>query len=50
MRETFAVAGTHGKTTTTAMLALALRDAGLDPSFIVGGVVGRIDTGSGRRA
>jgi UDP-N-acetylmuramate--alanine ligase len=40
------VAGTHGKTTTTAMLALALRDAGLDPSFIVGGVVGGIGTGS----
>ncbi len=33
------VAGTHGKTTTTAMLALALREAGLDPSFVVGGVL-----------
>ncbi len=31
------VAGTHGKTTTTAMLALTLWRGGLDPSFIVGG-------------
>src|SRR4051794_1699614 len=35
LRRSVAVAGTHGKTTTTAMLALALRDAGLEPSFIV---------------
>ncbi|MBU0491382.1 MAG: UDP-N-acetylmuramate--L-alanine ligase [Chloroflexi bacterium] len=32
------VAGTHGKTTTTALLALALREAGLDPGFVIGGV------------
>jgi UDP-N-acetylmuramate--alanine ligase len=32
-----AVAGTHGKTTTTAMIATLLRHVGLDPSFIVGG-------------
>jgi UDP-N-acetylmuramate--alanine ligase len=38
-RTTVAVAGTHGKTTTTAMLALVLRAAGLAPSFIVGGHV-----------
>jgi UDP-N-acetylmuramate--alanine ligase len=34
---TIAVAGTHGKTTTSAMLAAALQGSGLDPSFIVGG-------------
>ncbi|MGQ9681109.1 MAG: UDP-N-acetylmuramate--L-alanine ligase [Anaerolineae bacterium] len=34
-----AVAGTHGKTTTTAMIVSLLVEAGLDPSFIVGGVV-----------
>lgn len=34
---TIAVAGTHGKTTTSAMLTTALRGAGLDPAFIVGG-------------
>jgi len=32
------VAGTHGKTTTTAMLAWILEDAGLQPGFLVGGV------------
>ena len=33
-----AVAGTHGKTTTTAMLAWILEDAGLEPGFLIGGV------------
>jgi UDP-N-acetylmuramate: L-alanyl-gamma-D-glutamyl-meso-diaminopimelate ligase len=33
-----AVAGTHGKTTTTAMLAWILEDAGLGPGFLIGGV------------
>jgi UDP-N-acetylmuramate--alanine ligase len=32
-----AVAGTHGKTTTTAMIAWALREIGADPAFFVGG-------------
>lgn len=36
---TIAVAGTHGKTTTTAMIAHILLEAGFDPSLIVGGVV-----------
>ncbi|WP_146362459.1 UDP-N-acetylmuramate--L-alanine ligase [Arthrobacter yangruifuii] len=34
-----AVAGTHGKTTTTAMITVMLRGAGLDPSFAIGGDV-----------
>ena len=38
-RTGIAVAGTHGKTTTTAMVAFALSELGLDPSFIVGGVM-----------
>jgi UDP-N-acetylmuramate: L-alanyl-gamma-D-glutamyl-meso-diaminopimelate ligase len=33
-----AIAGTHGKTTTTAMLAFILEQAGLNPGFLVGGV------------
>jgi len=37
-RRVFAVAGTHGKTTTTAMLAHILAEAGRDPGFLVGGV------------
>ncbi|MFC8533256.1 UDP-N-acetylmuramate--L-alanine ligase [Streptomyces sp. NPDC057249] len=32
-----AVAGTHGKTTTTSMLAVALRELDLDPSYAIGG-------------
>lgn len=34
-----AVAGTHGKTTTTSLIASMLSDAGLDPTFIIGGVL-----------
>ncbi len=37
-RHVLAVAGTHGKTTTTSMLAWILQDAGLNPGFLVGGV------------
>jgi UDP-N-acetylmuramate: L-alanyl-gamma-D-glutamyl-meso-diaminopimelate ligase len=37
-RHVLAVAGTHGKTTTTAMLAWILQAAGLQPGFLVGGV------------
>jgi len=39
-----AVAGSHGKTTTTSMLVWILSSLGLDPSFIVGGVVSNLDT------
>jgi UDP-N-acetylmuramate--alanine ligase len=45
-RRTLAVSGTHGKTTTTAMLAMALRGAGERPSFIVGGDIAGLDTGA----
>lgn len=34
----FAVAGTHGKTTTASLLAWILEDAGLQPGFLIGGV------------
>jgi UDP-N-acetylmuramate--alanine ligase len=44
--EVIAVAGTHGKTTTTALLALALRDASLDPTFIAGGVIPELGSGA----
>lgn len=36
--EVIAVAGTHGKTTTTSMLAWIFRVAGKDPSFLIGGI------------
>jgi UDP-N-acetylmuramate: L-alanyl-gamma-D-glutamyl-meso-diaminopimelate ligase len=37
------VAGTHGKTTTTAMLTWILEHAGLEPGFLIGGVPGNFD-------
>lgn len=37
-RWVLAVAGTHGKTTTTSMLAWILEDAGMSPGFLIGGV------------
>jgi len=40
LRRTIAVAGTHGKTTTSAMLVCALRAAGMRPDWLVGGAVG----------
>jgi UDP-N-acetylmuramate--alanine ligase len=45
-RRTIAVAGTHGKTTTSSMLALSLAQAGLRPSFIIGGEVNEIGGGA----
>jgi UDP-N-acetylmuramate--alanine ligase len=41
-----AVAGTHGKTTATSMLTMALRAAGADPTYAVGGIV----AGTGRNS
>lgn len=38
-QRTVAVAGTHGKTTTSSMLACALDGAGLDPTFLIGGEI-----------
>lgn len=40
------VAGTHGKTTTTSMLMLILAQAGLRPSFVIGGDVNDMGTGA----
>jgi UDP-N-acetylmuramate--alanine ligase len=41
-RRTIAVAGSHGKTTTSSMLALILRAAGRQPSFVIGGDVNEV--------
>jgi UDP-N-acetylmuramate: L-alanyl-gamma-D-glutamyl-meso-diaminopimelate ligase len=43
-RHVLAVTGTHGKTTTTAMLTWILEHAGLNPGFLVGGVPGNFDS------
>lgn len=45
-RRTAAVAGTHGKTTTSSMLALILLEAGWRPSFVIGGDVNEIGSGA----
>jgi len=39
-----AVGGTHGKTTTTSMIAMVLRHAGLDPTFLIGGDLNEVGT------
>ena len=52
LRPAIVVGGAHGKTTTAAMIAFVLRQLGLDPAWIVGGVVpqlgGNAGTGTGR--
>jgi len=45
-RRTVAVAGTHGKTTTSALLAHVLLEAGTSPSFIVGGEMRSVGSGA----
>ncbi len=44
LRRTIAVAGSHGKTTTSSMLSLILVEAGMRPSFIIGGDLNEIGT------
>lgn len=43
-----AIAGAHGKTTTTSMASLVLLDAGLDPAVVVGGRVDHLGGGNSR--
>ncbi len=45
-RHGIAVAGTHGKTTTTSLIATIMGEAGLDPTFIVGGRVNSVESNS----
>jgi UDP-N-acetylmuramate: L-alanyl-gamma-D-glutamyl-meso-diaminopimelate ligase len=47
-REVLAVAGTHGKTTTTSLLAHLLESAGMAPGFLVGGVPGNFGVSARR--
>ncbi len=49
LRPTIAVAGTHGKTTTTSMTVHVLRACGMDPSWLVGGEL-RTPSGKGSNA
>jgi UDP-N-acetylmuramate--alanine ligase len=45
--EGVAIAGTHGKSTTSAMVSFVLRESGLDPSFVIGAGVEQLGGGSG---
>jgi len=47
LREAIVVAGAHGKSTTTAMVAFALRELGHDPAFLIGGDVPQLGGNAG---
>jgi len=47
LRPAIVIGGAHGKTTTTAMVAYALRELGNDPSWIIGGVVPQLGGNAG---
>ena len=60
LKQGIAIAGTHGKTTTTSLVASVLAEGGLDPTFVIGGRLnaagsnarlgaGRVHRGRGRR-
>ncbi len=44
MRFGIAIAGTHGKTTTTSLAAAILTQGGLDPTFVIGGKLNQVDS------
>jgi len=43
-RRGIAIAGTHGKTTTTSLVASVLAEGGLDPTFVIGGLLHSVDS------
>src|SRR5262249_56593436 len=47
LRDSIVVAGAHGKTTTTAMIAFVLSELGRDPAFLVGGEVPQLQGNAG---
>jgi UDP-N-acetylmuramate--alanine ligase len=49
-KRSIGVAGTHGKTTTSAMISMVLEEAGLDPTILVGGMVRNLQTNAKRGA
>ncbi|MFR4416262.1 MAG: Mur ligase family protein [Akkermansia sp.] len=44
-KRNYVVTGTHGKTTTTSMLAWLMEDSGLNPSFMIGGIARNLGRG-----
>ncbi|MDQ3282652.1 MAG: UDP-N-acetylmuramate--L-alanine ligase [Acidobacteriota bacterium] len=49
-KRSIGVSGTHGKTTTSAMISVVLEEAGLDPTVLVGGMVRNLKTNAKRGA
>ena len=47
LRRAIVVAGAHGKTTTTGMIAFVLSELGLDPAWLVGGEIAQLDGNAG---
>lgn len=47
LRRSIVVAGAHGKTTTTAMIAFVLKELGLDPAWLVGGEIAQLGGNAG---
>ncbi|MDB4972879.1 MAG: UDP-N-acetylmuramate--alanine ligase [Myxococcaceae bacterium] len=50
LKDGVAIAGSHGKTTTTSLVATVLRDAGLDPTVIIGGKLNALGSNAARGA
>ncbi len=50
LKDGIAIAGSHGKTTTTSLVATVLREAGLDPTVVIGGKLNAIGTNAARGA
>ncbi|MCU0673411.1 MAG: UDP-N-acetylmuramate--L-alanine ligase, partial [Myxococcota bacterium] len=50
LKDGIAIAGSHGKTTTTSLVATVLRDAGLDPTVVIGGKLNALGSGAARGA
>ncbi|MGB0678626.1 MAG: UDP-N-acetylmuramate--L-alanine ligase [Polyangiales bacterium] len=48
LKDGIAIAGSHGKTTTTSLVATVLRQAGLDPTVIIGGRLNALGSGAAR--
>ncbi|MCL2656199.1 MAG: UDP-N-acetylmuramate--L-alanine ligase [Betaproteobacteria bacterium] len=46
LKQGIAIAGTHGKTTTTSLVASVLREGGLDPTFVIGGRLNAVGANS----
>ena len=47
LKQGIAIAGTHGKTTTSSLIATLMKELGLDPSFVIGGIVSNLGGNSG---